>query len=345
MFADFGFETLTAPQAAVWFGLLLGLAFGALAQITRFCLRRAVAGEVEDRSEARGTWAMALAVAILGTQGAAATGLIDLSAHRFLSPDLPVVAIILGGLMFGAGMVLTRGCASRLTVLAASGNLRAALVLLTFAVAAHAALKGVLAPARLAVTEVSVALPVSAVPGGVLTAAVLALAVLAIALTSNAPLTRLIGGAGIGALVPIAWIGTGFVLYDDFDPIAMQSLAFTAPWADALFFTVASTAVPATFGAALIAGTLVGAGASAVLRGETSWQSFESPAQTGRYLAGGALMGLGGVLAGGCTIGAGLSGVPTLSVAAILALASIILGARLAASQALTIRPGSRIAA
>ena len=204
---------------------------------------------------------MALVVAILGTQAASAYGLIDLSAHRFLSSDLPVVAIILGGLMFGAGMVLSRGCASRLTVLAASGNLRAGLVLLTFAVVAHAALKGVLAPVRVALADVSVTLPFAALPGGLVTAAALALAALAIALTSKASPARLIGGAAIGALVPLAWVGTGYVLYDDFDPIAIQSLAFTAPWSDTLFFTIASTAVPATFGTGLIAGTLLGAGA------------------------------------------------------------------------------------
>jgi len=45
MFESLGFETLTAPQAAVWFALAIGAVFGGLAQITRFCLRRAVVGE------------------------------------------------------------------------------------------------------------------------------------------------------------------------------------------------------------------------------------------------------------------------------------------------------------
>ena len=331
MFADFGFETLTAPQAAVWFALALGLVFGVLAQITRFCLRRAVAGDPADRSEARGTWSMALAVAIAGTAGLSALGLVDLSDHRFLTADLPIVAIVLGGVMFGVGMVLTRGCASRLTVLAASGNLRAVTVLLAFAIIAHAAMKGVLAPARAALADITLPLG-GALPGGAVTAAILALAALAVALRSGTTPARLIGGALIGALVPLAWVGTGYVLQDDFDPITVQSLAFTGPWAEGLFYTITASAVAPSFGAALIGGVLVGATASALVRGEARLESFESPSQTLRYLGGAALMGTGGVLAGGCTVGAGLSGVPTLSVAAVLALASIIAGARLTAA-------------
>src|SRR6056297_1568717 len=144
MFAEFGFETLTAPQAVVWFALALGLAFGALAQITRFCLRRALVGD--DRRQAAGIWLAALAVAVLGTQAAVAQGWIGFGAHRFMAAELPVVAILAGGLMFGAGMILTRGCVSRMTVLTGSGNLRALLVLVVFALTAHATLKGVLAP-------------------------------------------------------------------------------------------------------------------------------------------------------------------------------------------------------
>lgn len=130
----------------------------------------------------------------------------------------------------------------------------------------------------------------------------------------------------IGLLVPIAWVGTGFILYDEFDPIAMESLSFTAPAADTLFFIVASSSIPAGFGPGLVGGVLMGALLAALLSGRFQWQSFEGPRQTGRYMTGAGLMGIGGVLAGGCTVGAGLAGIPTLSVAALLALASIALG-------------------
>lgn len=329
MFETFGFETLTAPQAAIWFGLGLGLIFGALAQLTRFCLRRALVGE--DRRQAAGVWLTALAVAVLGTQLAVAQGLISFADHRFMASDLPALAIVIGGVLFGIGMVLTRGCISRLTVLSGSGNLRALIVLIVFAIVAHAALKGILAPLRTALGSMTVPLEISALPGNsIIWAIVIAGAALAFAVRSGNRVGPLILAAAIGLLVPLGWVGTGFILYDDFDPIAMESLSFTAPASEALFYTVASTAVPAGFGSALIGGALLGALASALLGGRFIWVSFGSPGETGRYMTGGALMGFGGVLAGGCTVGAGLAGVPTLSFAAILALASIAAGGVLA---------------
>ncbi len=327
MFETFGFETLTAPQAALWFALALGLVFGALAQVTRFCLRRALVGS--DRRAAGAVWLTALVVAVAGTQAAAAMGWISFADHRFMASELPILAIAAGGVLFGVGMVLTRGCVSRLTVLSGSGNLRALMVLVVFAIAAHATLKGVLAPVRTTLGSITVPLgEATALPGSPwLWAGLLALVTLTIAYRAGAARGMLALAAVIGALVPLAWVGTGFVLYDDFDPIAMESLSFTAPSADAMFWLLASTSIPAGFGTGLIGGVLGGAFLAAMARGEFQWQSFESPRQTGRYISGAILMGVGGVLAGGCTVGAGLSGVPTLSVAAILALSAIAAGA------------------
>ena len=333
MFETFGFEETTAKQASVLFALILGAIFGALAERTGFCFRRAVVGE--DRRSAAGVWMMALAVAVIGTQGLVSVELISFDEHRFMSSDFPVLAVILGGVMFGIGMVLTRGCVSRLTVLGGTGNLRALLVLLVFAVVAHAMLKGVLAPLRVALGSVTIDLgsnvSLATLPGGGwLYAAALAGAALITALRSgNAPLL-LLGAALIGALVPLGWVGTGYILLDEFDPIALESLSFTSPAADTLFYTIASTSITPGFGVGLIGGVLAGSLIAALLFGSFRWQSFDSPRQTSRYMAGAVLMGMGGVLAGGCTLGAGLSGAPTLSVAAITALLSIALGGKLA---------------
>ena len=334
------FETLalgetTAREASVYLGLLLGLAFGALAEVTRFCLRRALVGPQPERRRAAGVWLAALATAILGTQAAVAFGLISFEGHRFLTPDLPWLAIVVGGLLFGVGMVLTRGCISRLTVLLGSGNLRALTVLLTFAVVAHATLKGVLSPVRTGLGAVTAplgeAVSLAALPGGaVFWSLAIAAGALALAWRSGARPLHL-GLAGLlGLVVPAAWVGTGFVLLDEFDPIAMESLSTTSPLADALFWTVASTSIAPGFGVGLIGGIVVGAFVLATASGRFRWESFSSPGQTGRYVLGGALMGVGGVLAGGCTLGAGLAGVPTLSVAAVLAIGSIVGGVVLA---------------
>lgn len=327
MFESLGFENYTAPQIAVLFALILGAAFGFLAERTKFCFRRSLVGA--DRRAAMGVWLTALAAAILGTQAAVHAGLISFETHRFMTPDLPWLAIVVGGVLFGAGMVLTRGCVSRLTVLSGSGNLRALTVLIVFAVTAHATLKGVLAPLRTTLGAVTVPLGDSAaLPGHPLIwTAILTAAALVIALRAGLRPGTLVLAVLLGLLVPLAWVGTGYVLYDDFDPIAMESLSFTSPWAETLFWSVASTSIPAGFGVGLIGGVLAGALTASLLFRSFTWQSFSSPAETGRYATGAVLMGMGGVLAGGCTVGAGLAGIPSLSVAALLALLAIAAGA------------------
>ncbi|MBY6153220.1 YeeE/YedE family protein [Vannielia litorea] len=331
MFETLGFEEATAREVAVWFALALGIAFGFLGQRSRFCFRRAVAGDASERRSAAGVWLTGLAVAILGTQALVAYGLISFEEHRYLAADLPWLAIVLGGVAFGAGMVLTRGCISRLTVLTGTGNLRALTVLAIFAVVAHATLKGVLAPLRTALGSVTAPLgeasSLAGLPGGAwLWTGLIVAAVLLFAARSGAKPVTLLMGALIGALVPLAWVGTGYVLYDEFDPIAMESLSFTLPSSETLFWAIASSSIPAGFGVGLVGGVLVGALIAALIFRDFQWQSFQTPRQTGRYLAGAVLMGVGGVLAGGCTVGAGLSGTSTLGVSAFLALASIALG-------------------
>jgi uncharacterized membrane protein YedE/YeeE len=332
MFEQLGFETLTPVTASIIFALIIGVIFGAIGQHTKFCFRRGIVGDATERKSARGVWFMALTAAIIGTQVLVATDIISFADHRFFVSEIPVVAIALGGLLFGAGMVLTRGCVSRLTVLTGTGNIRAMIVLVVFAITAHAALKGILAPIRVWAGSFTIdfgeTVSFAQLPGGATSwTLLLSLAALSLVIKSGAKPTHLALAVILGLLVPLSWVGTGYILFDEFDPIAMQSLSFTSPSADLLFWAVASTAIPAGFGVGLIGGVVTGSAIASLAKGEFKWQSFETPEQTHRYLAGAMLMGLGGVLAGGCTVGAGLGGIPTLSFAAILALTFIAIGA------------------
>mgnify|MGYP001014041656 CR=1 FL=1 len=177
MFEQLGFENLNPTQASLILALILGLLFGAIAQHLKFCFRSAVVGTGNSAQTARGIWFITLGTALLGTQLLTVTGYISFDDHRLLASDLPVAAILVGGVMFGIGMVLTRGCISRLSVLTGSGNLRALTVLVVFAILAHATLKGILAPLR--VWLGSVTLPMGEVsslaglPGGAAVWAVL----------------------------------------------------------------------------------------------------------------------------------------------------------------------------
>lgn len=327
---SFGIE-MEMSRTQLLLGLVLGAVFGVAAQISRFCLRRAVAGAPQERSSARGVWVTALFFSVLSFYALSASGLIELGDHRFLSTSIPFTAIALGGLAFGAGMVLTRGCISRLTVLSASGNLRALTVIAVFAITAHATLKGVFSGIRTALGSATIDAP-AATLGGLLGSTEIAVAfvlgVLALIIWRARPTLGLgILAALIGITAALGWAATSVLFLDEFDPAPVQTLSFTLPWSEGLFWIIASSSIPARFGVGLIGGVIAGAFLAALLRGEFKWQSFESPAQTGRYIAGGVLMGFGGVLAGGCTLGAGLSGTATLSFAAIAALFSIIAGA------------------
>lgn len=326
MFETLGFETLTPRAASIMFGLGLGAAFGILAELTRFCLRRGVVDQTRDGRRALAIWVTALTVAMIGTQATIAANWITFSDHRFMAQDLPIAAISIGGLIFGVGMVMTRGCLSRLAVLSASGNLRALVVLSVAALAALSTLKGLLAPIRVTLEAITVPAPALPLWIGLIP---IALAVALILQTRPQP-SQLLLAALLGALVPLGWVGTGLVLFDEFDPITFESLSFTAPLADTLFWTAAASSIGGNFGTGLIGGVALGALTSALVAGRFQWQGFDGARQMGRYLSGGAMMGVGGVLAGGCTVGAGLSGVATLSSAALLALLAISAGAWLA---------------
>ena len=269
MFADLNLGDMTPITASILLGAMLGLLFGALGQRSRFCIRRGLVSGSRDRKQAFGTWIMALGTAVLGTQAAVAAGYISFADHRFMAEALPLASIALGGLVFGAGMVLTRGCISRQTVLLGTGNTRSLIVIAAFALIAHATLKGVLAPVRTSVGALTVDLEVTsfaALPGGAaLWSALIAIAAFGIAARSGARFGYLAMGAAIGLLIPAGWVGTGFVLLDDFDPIAMQSLSFTLPWADTLFWGIASSAIPAGFGVGLTAGVVGGSMIAALI--------------------------------------------------------------------------------
>jgi uncharacterized membrane protein YedE/YeeE len=130
-------------------GLLVGGLFGFFAQRSRFCLRAAT---IEFSRGAGGprlaVWLLTFGSALVGTQAFVAAGLLDVTDARQLAQQGSISGAMVGGVMFGCGMILARGCASRLLVLSANGNLRALLSGLVFAVTAQAAYRGLLSPAR-----------------------------------------------------------------------------------------------------------------------------------------------------------------------------------------------------
>ncbi|MFT3688796.1 YeeE/YedE thiosulfate transporter family protein [Paenirhodobacter sp.] len=307
-------------MSPVLLGLALGAVFGAAARAGGLCLLRGMKSARRGEFGPLRAFALALAVAICTTQGLARG--VDLSAALPLRGGA-WPGMFLGGAVFGLGMVLANACGARALVLAAGGNMRMVLVLLALGVSAQASMTGVLAPLRLWVQGLG-----TAQAGTLPLAAGLGLAVLLAAFAL--PLrnrTEAACATVIGLTIAAGW-WVSHATDDPFDPRALTSLSFIGPVADGLLWLMLSTGRALNFGIAVVAGTVIGAFTIAALRRDLRLEP--TGAQLPRALLGGLLMGFGGVLALGCSIGQGLSGISTLSLASLVAFSGILAGTAVA---------------
>ncbi|MBF9047009.1 YeeE/YedE family protein [Rhodobacterales bacterium LSUCC0031] len=326
------------PLVLALAGVLTGLVFGWAAQRSRFCLRAATAEVAEGQLGPKlAIWLIAFFAALTLTQAGIALGLFDVSSTRQLAAEGSVSGAVIGGLMFGVGMILARGCASRLLVLSATGNLRALITGLVVTLVAQAAFTGVLAPAREAVSALWT------VPGGAgrsllatlglgngIAAALSGLALLgAVSFGFRRDLGKgaMIGAGIVGLAVAMGWALTALIAAVSFEMVPVGSVTFTGPATDTLMALVAERSIALSFGIGLVPGVFVGAGVAALAHGEWRLERFGADTPMERYLIGAVLMGFGAMLAGGCAVGAGVSGGAVFSTTAILAVFAKWIGA------------------
>lgn len=301
-------------------GSLIGLLFGFFAHRSRFCLRSAVIEFARGTREGKLTvWLFTFSTAVLLTQGFILLGWLDVSDARQLSARGSLSGAAIGGAMFGTGMILARGCSSRLMVLAAQGNLRALLSGLVFAVTAQAALNGLLSPLRTTISawwtvDGGASRDILAItglghPAGLAFGALWLGAALVWAHRQRVRFWGWFGAIGVGVMVAFAWLTTFKVSRAAFDLIVpIQSLSFTGPAADTLMLVLSPPGQPLKFDLGLVPGVFAGAFLSALLWRELKLEGFQGGQAMRRYIAGAMLMGFGGMLAGGCAVGAGVSG-------------------------------------
>lgn len=319
-------------------GGLVGLIFGAAAQHSRFCLRAATV-EVAERSlgPRLATWLLAFTAAVFFVQTAIAFDFLDVGEARQMTATGSMSGAIVGGLMFGAGMILARGCASRLLVLSASGNLRAILTGLVLTLVAQASLRGVLAPMREAIAGLWM------IDGGEErsllaqfglssdAAAALALvgliASVAYARTSRIQASRSFAATIVGFAVGLGWLTTYTIAQTSFEVVPIASITFTGPSTDTLMGLVNAANLPLGFGVGLVPGVFFGAGAMALATREAKIERFGPETPMERYLIGAVLMGFGAMLAGGCAVGAGMAGGSIFALTAWLAVFCMWIGA------------------
>ncbi len=331
-------DAVSDPAKACLGGLAIGLAFGAFAQSSRFCLRSACL-EFWGMKLGRAVtvWLMVFGGGLTGTQLLFLVGAIDVSEVRQLSTVGTLSGAIIGGLMFGVGMILARGCASRLLVLSGTGNMRALVTGLIVTVIAQAALTGALSPLRTALSGLwsigpearNMLLYFPQYTGLVLGAATLILAGWLAVREKLTARTALLSIA-LGATVAIGWGFTATLSRVSFTPVPVNSVSFTGPSADTLMSLITSPTMTLQFSLGLVPGVFAGSFLSALTRREFAIQVFDAQSGMLRYLAGAVLMGFGGMLAGGCAVGAGVTGGAVMALTAWIALLCMWIGAGLA---------------
>jgi uncharacterized membrane protein YedE/YeeE len=325
-----------APAAAL-FGLLTGAIFGVSAQRSNFCLRAATVEFARGSLGPRvSIWLLTFSTALVWVQGAELLGLMRSSEARMMAVTGSWSGAVIGGLVFGIGMVLARGCSGRLLVLAATGNLRSLVSGLILAVVAQMSLKGILAPLRDRLAGIWVTsgghnldlIEQSGLPrqSGLLLGLLIAALALYLARRNRIGAQVLVFASGVGFAVAVGWVSTYALSQVSFDPVSITSATFTGPSANTLMFFLEPQRV-LEFDVGLVPGVVIGAFLAALATGELKFQGFENESNMRRSMFGAVLMGFGGMLAGGCAIGAGVTGGSIFVGTAWLALTSMWAGA------------------
>jgi uncharacterized membrane protein YedE/YeeE len=346
----------SSASIVVLAGLVIGLIYGAVGLLSGFCMMSSLRGWwAEGDTRLVRSFALAMGVAVAATQLLAASGLVDLGKSIYLQPAFSVPLMFFGGLLFGYGMVLSNGCGSRALVLLGRGNLRSFVVVIVLGIFAEMTLRGLIAPARIAMLQASQTtsavnsvpallsgLGLSGISARMLAASAVS-AMLIIFAFAHAPFRKsfvqVAAGVVMGLLVAAGWVATGYLGADDFNPAPVTSLTFVAPIADALQYVMLSTGSTLNFGIVTVFGVFAGSLVTALLTGRFHWEGYSSPRHMLRSAGGAALMGAGGVMAFGCSIGQGLTGFSTLALASFVAVAGIMLGTAAGLRGALRVQP------
>ncbi len=355
-------ELTSLNSQVLWVGFFLSMVFGAIAQRTHFCTMGAISDVVNmgDWTRMR-QWALAMGVAMVGFAALAAAGLIDPTKTLYASNRLIWLSALVGGSLFGFGMVLASGCGSKTLVRIGGGSLKSLIVLIVMGVSAFATLKGITAVARVSTVDkagVDMAMGTSITQwASALTGSPIALTGLGLGLALGGglilwavgqrnfhTLDNWLAGIGMGLIVTAMWWVSGGLGHIAEHPETLQeaflvtnsgraeALSFVSPAAYLLdwlmFFSDKSKVL--TLGIVATVGVIVGSTVCALMSRTFRWEGFGGTEDVANHLVGAVLMGVGGVTAMGCTIGQGLSGISTLNANSFIAVVSIVAGAVLA---------------
>ncbi|MHA2401008.1 MAG: YeeE/YedE family protein [Promethearchaeota archaeon] len=333
-------------------GILIGIIFGFVLQRGRFCMNSAFRDIIllKDR-----TLIKAVAIAIVVQM--ILFHLMDALDIITLNPK-PLVwgGNIIGGFIFGIGMVLAAGCASGTTYRVGEGMMGSLMALLAFAIGGYTTKFGFLKPFK---DDLQSATKITTENGGnptlgnilgselesILTwGIVILIAAISIyiiitryyvpwkndgnQLNFSNLLTRIFTGTGwkwwvtgivIGLIGCVAFISSAAAGRN-------YPLGITGGWVGFLGFFLTGDEGKLSWEAFLVVGAVIGAFIAAKIAGEFKLRAPKEGKQLFLQFGGGLLMGIGAVTAAGCNIGNTLSGIPQLSLGSILATIFFILG-------------------
>lgn len=336
------FEWITDEALVALIGLGGGIALGLAARLGRFCTMGAIEDMIYGGSDLRmRMWVLAIGVAVLGTFALSAAGLLELESSYYLSIRWMPVAAILGGLMFGYGMALAGNCGFGSIARLGGGDFRAFVIVLVMGVSAYLVLSGPLAALRVwafpqsdVVNDMPPGLAhlISKWTGAPVAGIGMAVGALIIlgALASRALLANpgaVFWSAVVGLAVVSGWAGSYWVASNGFSEMPVVSHSFSAPVGETLLYAMTGSARAPSFAVGSVAGVALGAFIGSLIKGHFRWEACEDPRELRRQIIGASLMGVGAVIALGCTVGQGITAFSMLAFSAPLVFASIVAGA------------------
>lgn len=334
-------DLVSEPLLTAIVGLLGGIALGLAARLGRFCTLGAIEDIFYGGSSIRlRMWGVAIGVAIIGTFALSAAGLLDLTTTLYLGRAWNPFASIFGGLVFGYGMALSGNCGYGALARFGGGDLRSFVIVMVMGISAYITLGGPLAPLRLMVfgetvpTELTPSLAhtmANAINLKVETIGIAIGAVILIATLMNrefrSAYTTMFWAAIVGLAIVSGWAGSAWINAHGFEDLPVISHTFSAPIGETILYAMTSTGNSVSFGTGSVLGVLIGAFVGSLIKGHFRWEACDDPRELRRQIIGATLMGIGAVVAIGCSIGQGLSAFSTLAFSAPITFIAILIGA------------------
>lgn len=345
----------------------VAVVLGAVVNKTNFCTMGAVSDWVNMGDSGRmRAWLFAMAIAIAGVAGLETAGMVSLAGETFppyRTANFGWLRYLVGGALFGIGMTLGSGCGNKTLVRVGAGNLKSLVVL---AIAAFMAYLMLWTPfyeklfhpwvsattidlAQHGVNSQELGAVIAGMfglqPSRTLNAVVGALLALALFIhvfrsaDFRGSFDNLLGGAAVGLAVLVGWYLTGGPLgqawkeYAEFatqvpSRVQVQSYTFISPMGDTVRYLLnPGTTTLVNFGVVALAGVIFGSFIYALVAKSFRLEWFVSVKDFANHAVGGVLMGVGGVLAMGCTVGQAITGMSTLAIGSMLTFLAIVIGA------------------